>query len=205
MSGTGWTATCSNPSEYTNRRIKVGASQAVICTYTFTANGTYSFSAGARVSGTATDIIKTVTIRVGTVTATWNHGVVVIGRPSTLTVVNNSAATIAAVELTNGYTTGMTVTSAQATCSPATPCLALQSADGTTAVFNGSLAPGASAAIAITYSPASVPTTSSTGFTVRMTPSEGIPYAYSVSIPSVPLVVPLPDVYGLGILDSDIG
>jgi len=197
-SGSGWSGSCG---AFSGNPVRSGGTGTMTCTYTFSASGTYTFRATAT-GGTSTSLPASISIGVGTATASWNHAAVVLGRASTLTVTNTSQATIVRVDVKNALTGGLQIDSASGTNGLS---YSAGSSSASDAVFTGSLLPGASSTLTITYHLASGATTTSTAFTLTLTPTDGSGYAVSVSVPSMPLVVPLPDVYGLGILSSSSG
>lgn len=203
--GTGWTSTGCTTSGGTTSwgfiTLDRNASYTVTCPYTFSADGTYTFNATVTpLWGTARKL--QIPIQVGTVSAAWDHGTVVIGHPATLTLTNGSLATIGGFTIRNAYANGLPIDSASATGG-----LSYDSAssDETTAVFAGSLAPGASSTVTIRYTRGSIPAPTSTTFTLTMTPAEGARWAISRTLSAVPLVLPLPQVANLSILSNAAG
>lgn len=198
-SGTGWTASCGT--DLNGATISSGASSSMTCTYGFQSSGTFSFT-GTASAPNAAPPSAAVAVDVGAADAAWDHGVVVLGRATTLTLTNASQALVGGFEIRNASAGGLTVESASATNG-----LLYQegSSNGQVAVFTGTLAAGASATVTIRYGTGGLTSPTSTGFTFDLIPTDGSAHAISKTLSSVPLVLPLPRVLGLGVLSNANG
>lgn len=185
---TGWSESCQD--DFGTAVFEFGEVRTVTCTYTFSSPGTYSFTGTIRSSGGTSS--STATIQVVSAEAALDHGLVVVGRPTTLTITNNSGSSITRVDVVNAFPGGLTVDAASATNGLS---VSWRRTNTARAVFTGTLRSGTSSTLSITYSG---PTSrSATELTVAVTARS---WTGSKTIPSVPLVVPLSNVSNLSIL-----